>query len=68
MYSLGIIFFEMSYPNFKTSMERKKVLTELRENPTNIPQYIDRSMQRKRSSNSCQDVCCPNESQTKLIR
>ncbi|XP_065208676.1 eIF-2-alpha kinase GCN2-like [Planococcus citri] len=68
MYSLGIIFFEMCYPPFQTSMERKKMLTELRESPVNIPRYTDRSVNKKRGSNLSQDLLCPNERQTKLIR
>ncbi|XP_065208673.1 uncharacterized protein LOC135837360 [Planococcus citri] len=39
MYSLGIIIYEMCCPSFETAMERKEVLSDLRNNPLHIPQF-----------------------------
>ncbi|XP_065208677.1 uncharacterized protein LOC135837363 [Planococcus citri] len=39
MYSLGIIIYEMCCPRFETAMERKEVLSDLRNNPIHIPQF-----------------------------
>ncbi len=43
MYSLGVMFFEMSYRPLVTGMERVKVLSELRTSSVVIPSDFDES-------------------------
>lgn len=40
LYSLGIILFEMSSPQFETGMERVKIMAELRTPASTIPKYM----------------------------
>ena len=44
MYSLGVIFFEMSYTPLQTGMERIKILTELRSESISIPSDFDETL------------------------
>lgn len=41
VYSLGIIFFELLHPPFKTSMERHKILEDIRGKDIKFPQSIN---------------------------